>query len=273
MSFLSKNSIVDWLIKWTTLTYMWLYKKASLKEKITSRIAKLVYGDQLSNIGTTTRDRRIMLNKVMDFIRLNLIDGDYLEFGVFEGTSFIDTYKLIESKIEISTRSAVGRKMLMFGFDSFKGLPKISKKDTLISSETYKNKKKWVEGQMNISQKDVEKLFDSHYMDNTKYKLISGFYKDKLTKETLELLGIKKSAIVNIDCDLYDSTLTALNFIKPTLQTGTILIMDDYFHFRGDKKLGEAGALNKFLKDNPNISVVSYLQYGVAGKVFIVNIN
>ena len=80
MSFFSKNSIVDWLIKWTTLTYMWLYKKASLKEKIRSRIAKIVYGDQLSNIGTTTRDRRIMLNKVMDFIRLNLIDGDYLEF-------------------------------------------------------------------------------------------------------------------------------------------------------------------------------------------------
>ena len=51
-----------------------------------------------------------------------------------------------------------------------------------------------------------------------------------------------------IDCDLKESTRLALEFIKPSIQEGTIILFDDYVFFKGNENQGEHGAFNDFRK-------------------------
>jgi hypothetical protein len=49
------------------------------------------------------------------------------------------------------------------------------------------------------------------------------------------------------------SACDALEIVKPKLQQGTILMMDDWNCFRADNNQGERRALREFLQNNSNI--------------------
>ena len=51
-----------------------------------------------------------------------------------------------------------------------------------------------------------------------------------------------------IDCDLKESTKLALEFIKPAIQEGTIILFDDFVFFKGNENKGEYGAFSDFKK-------------------------
>jgi hypothetical protein len=51
-----------------------------------------------------------------------------------------------------------------------------------------------------------------------------------------------------IDCDLKEPTKLALEFIKSSIQEGTIILFDDYAFFKGSKDKGEYGAFADFKK-------------------------
>ena len=53
-----------------------------------------------------------------------------------------------------------------------------------------------------------------------------------------------------IDTDLMNPSKIALDFIKPILQQGSIIILDDYFAYKGNSNKGTAGALKNFLNDD-----------------------
>ena len=77
-----------------------------------------------------------------------------------------------------------------------------------------------------------------------------------------------------IDCDLKESTTLALNFAKPTLQEGTIIIFDDFNYYKGNENKGEYGAFDDFKSTNPNIKFRRVFDYGYSGRAFIVtNLN
>ena len=50
-----------------------------------------------------------------------------------------------------------------------------------------------------------------------------------LFAETLPLAPIKKLALIRLDGDMYESTITALDALYPKLSPGGYLIVDDYF--------------------------------------------
>ena len=56
-----------------------------------------------------------------------------------------------------------------------------------------------------------------------------------LRKKTKDICNNDKCAVIFIDCDLMNPAYIALNFIKPILQQGSIIIIDDYFSYRGDE--------------------------------------
>ena len=68
------------------------------------------------------------------------------------------------------------------------------------------------------------------------------------------------------------SACDALEIVKPKLQQGTILMMDDWNCFRADNNQGERRALREFLENNSNIETESYFPYSHAGQAFIVHI-
>ena len=73
-----------------------------------------------------------------------------------------------------------------------------------------------------------------------------------------------------IDCDLKESTELALEFIKPSLQEGTILIFDDFLDYKGSMEKGECGAFEEFKKLYPYILFRRAFDYGYRGRAFIV---
>jgi O-methyltransferase len=191
----------------------------------------------------------------MRFIAFNQVKGDYLEFGVFGGNTFSLAYK--HSRLHRNN-------MHLYGFDSFKGLPKPEGIDT---------HPQWVEGEMAMNMTDFKNCLTSNGIDESKYTLVPGFYKESLTAETRKKLSLKKAAVVYIDCDLYESTVPVLNFVLPLLQNGTIVAFDDWFCFNGDPERGGQLATKEFLQNNPNVKFIDYLTYGWHGKSFIVKIN
>ena len=77
-----------------------------------------------------------------------------------------------------------------------------------------------------------------------------------------------KAVVIYVDCDLYDSTVTVLDFAKDLLQKGTIMVFDDWFCFYGDPDKGERTAFKEFLALNPSLVFQDYTQTNEA-KAFI----
>ncbi len=67
------------------------------------------------------------------------------------------------------------------------------------------------------------------YMDRV--KTIKGYYADSLTKarQAEYVKSARKIALVNVDCDLYESAVPAFDFIEPLLQEGAVIYIDDLF--------------------------------------------
>ena len=166
--------------------------------------------------------------KVWHYLSTNKIYGDYLEFGVFEGRGF--KLALKSARKMFKSKTFYPR---FFAFDSFQGLPSIDKtkdapnvfyeKTLVCSEETF-----------------LKRVHKSSR--NEKMYTVPGYFSESLTASVRDKFDIRFAAFVNIDCDLYDSALTALRFVGPSLKTGSVIYFDDWFLSGGDMRRGEAGA-------------------------------
>jgi hypothetical protein len=119
-------------------------------------------------------------------------EGMFLEFGVWTGGTINFTAKHHPDKV-------------IHGFDAFMGLPD-----------------KWGEhpvGHLNLdgAPPEVEDNVNLHigYFADT----LPGFL-DKYDEP---------AAFVHIDCDIYSSTVTVLDALRPRLRPGTVIVFDEYF--------------------------------------------
>lgn len=198
-----------------------------------------------------------ILKKAMIFTYSSKIEGDYLEFGCYQGHSFAAAFHF--------AKKWYLKAMNFFAFDSFQGLP-----ETSIIEQQYGVLEK---GDFACDLNDFKKRLYKKGVDLNKVTTISGFYEDTLNQTTKEKLNIKKAAIIYIDCDLYQSTASALNFITDYIQDGTIMIFDDWFLFRGRPDQGEQKAFNEWLKTNPNFYTTEFHKFGWGGNSFIIHRN
>ena len=101
---------------------------------------------------------------------------------------------------------------------------------------------------------------------------VSTLYKNSDAGLNLErLVREDMIAVALFDMDLMAPTYSALKWIEPKIKSGTILVFDEFFGFRGDSKLGEAGAFNRFLNEHEDIEVREVMKYGTGGVVFQVS--
>lgn len=195
--------------------------------------------------------------KVWNYMARAKVSGDYLEFGVFEGVSF-----------ELALRSAAkffpkgeARSPRFFAFDSFAGLP---------APDAGKDSDAFDAGEYSAPRALFEKNI-ARAARGWEVHTVPGFYDESLRPELRARLGMKRAAFVNIDCDIYPSTIAALRFVGPLVATGTVLYFDDWFYSSGDMQLGEPRACHDWLAENPDIELVDFGVVGVLGKLFIVN--
>lgn len=112
------------------------------------------------------------------------------EFGVYSGSSL----------------AIIAEHMPVIGFDSFEGLPE-----------------DWREGfpKGSFATDGDEAL----YLPSPLYNqlLVKGWFEDTVPTFPFPDLGL-----VHIDCDLYSSTVTALEAVLPCIHPGTILVFDEF---------------------------------------------
>jgi hypothetical protein len=207
------------------------------------------------------------LETAVQFVTHNDIPGDYLEFGVLAGRSFASTY-LYHKRFAEGYRQrnkvndlAAGHRRF-FAFDSFEGLPAVDQ--TKIPPH-------WRgEGVMSVKQANFVNNIQTAGVDLNDVEIVPGFYDKSLTEETRQKHKLTQAAIVNVDCDLFESTVPVLEFIRPILVDGTVISFDDWFYYKGHPKKGERGAFEQWLKRNPEL-VASELCTGYPAKTFILN--
>lgn len=147
--------------------------------------------------------------------------GDYLEFGVFRGSSFISSY--------YASRKIGLKDVRFFAFDSFQGLPE---------GELYN----WSKGMYACSQRRFLANVRKAGVDMKRVKTVEGYFSDSLTEQAKQECGIRRAAVVHLDCDLRSSTTEALEFIADMVDEGTVLIFDNWACFDESDEHGQRRA-------------------------------
>lgn len=195
-----------------------------------------------------------VLAAAFEFVEINGLHGDYLEFGLWRGKTFTYAHQLKGRYRQ--------KDMLLWGFDSFEGLPKIDdEKDNV-----------WSEGQFRCGEHEFREILRRAGVAEGDFRLIKGFYDRSLNDAVHQQLDGRVAAIVYVDCDLYESTACVLNFVARYLVNGTIVCFDDWHCYRSAPDQGEQRALAEFMARHPQYTFMPWLDYCPVGKAFIVRI-
>ena len=140
--------------------------------------------------------------------------GQYIEFGVFKGKS-------------INFISALKPDKIIYGFDSFEGLP-----------ETWWQENKFPKGHFTLNGKLPPV--------NRNVRLIKGWFNETLPAFVKE--HPEPCAFIHLDCDLYSSSKTVFAELKNQIVPGTIIAFDDYYDYPGWQE-GEYKAFMEFIAE------------------------
>jgi O-methyltransferase len=208
-------------------------------------------------------DRPGALDKAFEFIYKSETDGDYFEFGVFQGVSLARAIRADLNWKKKTERDHVKR---FIGFDSFKGLPSFVEGDNLKGYEVFQP------GQFSdTSQEQVRAELQREGMPTDNVTLIPGFYSESLvSQDTSDRLRGSRAAIAHIDCDLYSSAKECLDFLTGRLTDGSMMMFDDWYCYRGRPDRGVHKAFDEWRQHSP-YWVSDYFNYSWAGRAFIIN--
>jgi len=180
------------------------------------------------------------------YARRSGLKGGYAEFGTWFGRSFNRNFMHFKDLFEGD----------FYAFDSFGGLPKPREAEEVYSANDF------IEGRYFCNEASFRAISRFSFPDipdfDDRIKITKGFYSDSLDGHTIADYGIKERSIsfCVIDCDLYDATLSVLNFITPALEDGCILYLDDYRLGRAARQASEYHAMKEWLRDNPSFDVL-----------------
>lgn len=161
------------------------------------------------------------------------VSGLYMEFGVFNG----NTINHIAKQTPDNT---------IYGFDSFEGLPETWQ--SLYTKGFFK----------------VDKLPD--VLPNV--ELVKGWFDESIPRFVQEK-GDFKIAFLHSDSDLYSSTKTTFECLKNNLQSGTIIVFDEYLNYPGWEE-NEHKAFMEFISDTG--FKYKYIGYVSSGKQMAIEI-
>ncbi len=180
--------------------------------------------------------------------------GDYLEFGVFNGSSMSSMY-LTAKKLDLDS-------MRFFGLDAFQGLPEGAESE---------DDGVWKKGFYSCPFEKMQECLKRKNINPKDINWVKGWYKDTLNDKTIKEFNLKKIGIVFIDCDTYSSSKAALDFIGPLLTEEAILCFDDWkLNDLDIKGIGEYKSFNEFLEKNTHLEAKEIKSYNRKSKSFLI---
>ena len=201
--------------------------------------------------------------RAAEFVHYERVAGDVLEFGVFGGLSLALLARAVAFEADPGARRVVG-------FDSFEGLPP--------SADAHP---RWRPGDCGASHGWHPLLAPGAPVTAEATRAL--FSACRLAPPHLEVgrfadtihaaipARYAQAALVHVDCDLYESTRDVLEGLAPALQDGTVLLFDDWFHYRGRPDRGEQRAFAEFLDKHPEWGAAPWGQYATFCQAFILS--
>jgi tetratricopeptide (TPR) repeat protein len=180
--------------------------------------------------------------KLLAEIHDKSVQGDILEFGIYQGWWINFLYKTTED---------LGLNRRVYGFDSFEGLS---------DPHPEHDQAFWKKGQYACSLEQVSANVQA--ASRPRLKLVKGFFEKSL--RSAEAQVAERFSYVRIDCDIYLPALDCLNYLAPRLADGAILVFDDWPHLRG---YGEQRAFEEWLPSVPHLEF-DFLFYGAIGHFY-----
>ena len=179
--------------------------------------------------------------------------GDYLEFGVFNGSSIGSMYR---------AAGKAGLDIRYFGFDSFQGLPEEAEKEDCGV---------WKKGFYACSFEKMCACLREREIEKDNIVWIEGWYQDTLNEETALKHEIDNIGIVFIDCDTYSSSKAVLDFLAPLIKKPVIMCLDDWkLNDLDIKGMGEYKSFNEFLEQNTHLRAKEMKSYNRKSRTFLI---
>lgn len=199
---------------------------------------------------TSQPTRRDCMREVLqNCSRQDCSHNDLYQFGVFQGFSM--------RYVAQNFRKANASFSRMWGFDSFQGLPNEgtnegdpavrvdklglqakSTKGLRIKNGDYNNfaKTLWFPGALDMRKvfgsDDFLEIVDkvSKRIGDPRVEFVRGFFNESLTEATFKMLPFRPALYVDIDVDLYSSTVQVLEWLLTSqiLVPGTVIYYDDW---------------------------------------------
>ena len=204
-------------------------------------------------------DRRVFFYRAFNLLYKNQISGDYAEFGCNGGMTFVLAFQNSQK----FSHAKFPRKL--WAFDSFQGLPE--QRDQRDSHPS------WVKGLLKTSQDEFVRICTGAEIPRSAYQMIPGFYENTIGNgATTPAANLPDDiALAYIDCDLYSSTQSVLEFLSSRMKHGMILAFDDYYCYSSSAASGERLALLDYARSvKDRFQFIPFVQYSYAGMSFVV---
>jgi O-methyltransferase len=182
------------------------------------------------------------------------VEGYYFEFGCHKGRTMRlawDAFHVLYDRIYV-------------GFDSFQGLPPLRPDDQMPV---------WREGLHATGADDFRRIVADHGIPEDRLITVEGFFEETLTPDLTRRFLPTRAAVIYVDCDLYNSTVPVLRFVRPFLQPGTVLVFDDWFCFYGDPGRGERRAFAEFRERHPEVHFEEFIRTGESHAFVVVRVD
>ncbi len=151
-------------------------------------------------------------------------------------------------------RQEIWDRMRFFAFDSFEGLPELEGID--------KDNRDFSKGQYAAGVDEVRRNLVRAGVPEDRVVFVSGWFDETCTPATIEKHNIRKAAVIWVDCDLYHSAKSVLNFVTPLVQDGTVIVFDDWYSFRGNPRRGEQRAFSEWRETLNGYTFAEYQKEG-----------
>ena len=141
------------------------------------------------------------------------VPGDVIECGVYQG----GTAAILANA---ASKSKMGRTVWLF--DSFQGMPATTEVDGGAAKE-------WI-GKLAASPDLVRYVLKRSGADLNRVRIVPGLF-----EETFETIDIPQIALLNLDCDWYESVRLCLHKFYDCVVPGGFVSFDDYGYWPGCK--------------------------------------
>lgn len=190
------------------------------------------------------------------------VEGDLVEFGTMSGET---AQAIARAMTETEGLYSLPPRRLYL-FDSFEGLPEIE--SPVDQENIHCQSGVWVPGSCFVLTKERLRFLVGDKILKDRLTICDGWY-----KETVSRLPEKTAfAMIHVDCDLYQSTLDALDplFARGQVSEGAIILFDDWNCSRASPSTGERRAWQE-LTEKHSIEFSDEGSYSCSGRKFIVH--